>query len=117
MGNGCKIQIWKDSWVMNPTTFKVISPPVLLHSDATVSELIDVDTKWWNNPLLACLFSKEEIDKIHTIPISCTNQEDTFIWRGTKNGTFSVRSAYHLQKELKNCVMASMSNSKVGSES
>jgi hypothetical protein len=32
------------------------------------------------------------------VPISCTNQEDIQIWRGTKNGVFSMKSAYYLQK-------------------
>ena len=31
---------------------------------------------------------------IQKIPISCTNQDDILIWRGIKNGIFSVRSAY-----------------------
>ena len=36
---------------------------------------------------------------ILSIPISHTNQEDQQIWRGTAAGTFSVRSAYHIEKD------------------
>lgn len=95
-----------------PTHF----PPMLLNPDATVSELIDVDTKWWSSPLLETLFSKDEIEKVRTIPLSCTNQEDILIWRGTKNEIFSVKSAYHLLKEMRNSEMASTLNAKVGHE-
>jgi hypothetical protein len=36
---------------------------------------------------------------IKSIPISATDQDDMLIWRGTIKGIFSVRSAYHIQKE------------------
>jgi hypothetical protein len=39
----------------------VQSPPILLDSNATVNELIDGDTNWWNLPLLEKLFTKEEL--------------------------------------------------------
>jgi hypothetical protein len=37
---------------------------------------------------------------IKSIPISSTNQLDVQIWRGTAQGDFSVRSAYHMAKEM-----------------
>jgi hypothetical protein len=46
-----------------PSTFKVITPPVLLSLDATVSELIDANTRGWNCSLLDVLFSREEEEK------------------------------------------------------
>jgi ribonuclease HI len=116
VGNGCKIQIWKDKWIPRPHSFKIISPPVLLQPESTVNQLIDGDIKCWNRPLLARLFSVEEIEMILAIPISCTNQEDILIWRGTKNGLFSVRSAYHLHKELENNALASTSTSQPRSD-
>jgi hypothetical protein len=51
---------------------------------------------------LYLLFTEEEVKNIRKIPLSSTDQKDTLIWRGTKNGVFSVRSAYHMQKELLN---------------
>lgn len=78
----------------------VQSPPVLLDPNASVSELIDQDTKWWNINILENLFLKEEIQLILSLPISTANQGDKQIWRGTKNGLFSVKSAYFLQKEM-----------------
>ena len=75
-----------------------------------------MDTKWWNSPLLEILFSKEKIEMLRTIPLSCTNQEDTLRCRGTKNRIFLVKGAYHLHKEMKIFEMASASNAKVGHE-
>jgi hypothetical protein len=102
VGNGYKVQIWKDRWFPNPSTFKIITPPTLLDLEAMVSSLVDVHSKWWNIPLLDSLFTKKEVKKIRKIPLSSTNQKDTLIWKGTKNGVFSVMSAYHMQMELVN---------------
>ena len=48
---------------------------------------------------------------IQSIPVSATDQEDTFIWRGTANGVFSVRSAYHIQKEREMAIKVEGSSS------
>lgn len=50
---------------------------------------------YWNK----CLISREEIISIQSIPVSATDEEDAFIWRGTAKGDFPVRSAYHVQKD------------------
>jgi hypothetical protein len=50
--------------------------------------------------LLNSIFSPEEVLQIRSIPPSCTNRQDTLIWKGLKNGRFSIKSAYFLQKDL-----------------
>jgi hypothetical protein len=50
--------------------------------------------------MLDSMFSKEEVSIIQSIPASMSNKEDRCIWRGTKNGHFTVRSAYHIQQEI-----------------
>jgi hypothetical protein len=50
--------------------------------------------------VLENMFCKEEVQIIRSLPISVSNREDRSIWRGTKNGIFSVRSAYYLQQEI-----------------
>ena len=90
VGNGAKIRIWKDKWIPRPSTYKVQSIPRVLHSDATVSDLIDGDTQWWNKTMLENLFSSEEVHLIQSLLVSHSNGEDRRIWSGTKNGIFSV---------------------------
>ena len=99
VGNGKNIRIGKDRWINIPANFRVQSVPKILTDTATVSQLIDENTKWWNLALLEQLFNKEEIMAIKSISISAMDQDDMLIWRGTTNGSFSVRSTYHIQKE------------------
>ena len=99
IGNGKSIRILGDKWLPIPYTFIVQSAPKVLDQLDTVDKLIDEELRWWNKPLLDQMFTKEEILAILSIPISHSNQEDKQIWRGTAAGIFSIKSAYHIQKE------------------
>lgn len=45
MGNEDSIKIWKDKWILTPTSYTVQSLIKILGRDAWVKELIDEDTK------------------------------------------------------------------------
>jgi hypothetical protein len=100
VGNGLQVRIWKDHWIPQPITYRIHSTPQLLDLDATMDNLIDKDTKWWDSTVLENLFDKEEVQLIQSIPLSYTNQRDTFIWRGMANALFSIRSTYYIQQEI-----------------
>jgi hypothetical protein len=82
-----------------PSSYTIQSYPKILDPDAKVRELINREVNCWNKPLLDEIFLPNEVLAILSIPLSSTNQGDRLIWRGTANGLFSVRSAYHLAKE------------------
>ena len=42
--NGASIRIWKDKWILSPSTYAIQSPIKLLDADAKVKELIDGST-------------------------------------------------------------------------
>ena len=100
IGNGTSVQIWGDKWLPRLSTYAVQSQPIILNKDSKVSALINDDMRWWNQTLLQENFSQEEMQLIQSIPIGSTSQCDVQIWRGTASGSFMVRSAYHLAKEL-----------------
>jgi hypothetical protein len=52
--------------------------------------------------LIRAVFGEEETMVIINIPISPMLPRDRLIWRGTENGVFIIRSAYHLGKEIQN---------------
>ncbi|XP_021725055.1 uncharacterized protein LOC110692356 [Chenopodium quinoa] len=49
----------------------------------------------WNLPTLRELFSQREIDAICSIPVPILNEEDSWSWHHTKDGLYSVKSAYN----------------------
>lgn len=76
-----------------------VSPIKFLPMNAKVSALIDLETKWWNLPLLHSVFRLEEVEVISSIPLSKYGQPYLLIWRGSTTGAFTVRSAYYLEKQ------------------
>jgi hypothetical protein len=99
IGDGSEVKIWGDKWLPSTTTFMIQSPPIVLDVDAKVKELIDQEGQGWNLELLTEIFNQTDRLAIQSIPIICTKQPDELVWRGTKNGVFTVRSAYHMVKE------------------
>jgi hypothetical protein len=99
VGDGKKIQIWKDKWIPTPTSYMIQSPYIVLDQEVRVSSLISMDTKWWDISLIQDIFNRKEVDIIYGLALCSGRQEDKLIWVGSKNGIFSVHSAYHLAKE------------------
>jgi hypothetical protein len=51
--------------------------------------------------LLVRYFLQRKLDRSAAyMPICPRNQTDTLVWLGTNNGQFSVKSDYHLAKEI-----------------
>ena len=64
-----------------------------------MSALVDTSTMWWNISLVQSIFSEEEVAMILSMPICPQRQQERLVWMGTRNGAFSVKSAYHMAKE------------------
>uniref|UniRef100_A0A2N9H705 Reverse transcriptase zinc-binding domain-containing protein n=1 Tax=Fagus sylvatica TaxID=28930 RepID=A0A2N9H705_FAGSY len=107
--NGSRVKIWKDAWLSSPTTNRVLSPICVLDQNATVDSLIDVETMTWNQSLIQRVFWPRDIALILAIPLSKRKPPDRLIWTGTKNGQFTVRSAYHFLLAQQRCGDASSS--------
>ena len=98
VGNGASIHVWEDRWLPVPSTYKVTSPRMFLQADTRVQELINKDTAEWKSSVIDALFVPHEADIIKSIPISSKLPNDKLIWTETRNGLFTVRSAYHLAR-------------------
>jgi hypothetical protein len=75
-------------------------PVRILGENDKVSYLIDDTTHWWNYELIREIFLKDEAKRICSMVINPLGKTNQIIWAGTKKGIFTVRSAYHLVKEL-----------------
>jgi hypothetical protein len=97
VGNGESIHIWGDKWLPSSLNFQVQSPVNTINPNARVCSLINQETRWWDVPLVQMIFSPEEAEAICGMPLSFLRKPDILIWNGTKHGSFTVRSAYHLE--------------------
>ncbi|KAF5447221.1 hypothetical protein F2P56_032789 [Juglans regia] len=101
IGNGQDTKIWNCRWLPRPSSYMVQTPIQVLNAEARVVELINEETKQWNRGLVVFVLGNEAAEVVHKIPISVTRARDRLIWMGTKDGQFTVKSAYHKQKELR----------------
>jgi hypothetical protein len=62
-----------------------------------VSELIDPATESWDVGLLEENFDPIDVCKIHDIPLSPSDTDDSVACHETRNYIFSDRSAYHME--------------------
>ncbi|XP_026383473.1 uncharacterized protein LOC113278971 [Papaver somniferum] len=60
-----------------------------------VSELIDYNHNCWNVPLLNLLFSPDEVIRIKSIRLNLL-QPNSLMWAHTRNGKFTIKSAYRI---------------------
>jgi hypothetical protein len=65
-----------------------------------VEDLLLPDGQGWNEQKLRATFFEVDVSDILKIPIGRAGTDDYIAWNYTKNGMFSVRSAYHLKTQL-----------------
>lgn len=49
----------------------------------------------WNNTLIDSIFAAQEANLINSMPLLVRDSEDNITWWRSKNGSYSVRSAYY----------------------
>ncbi|KAL0013241.1 hypothetical protein SO802_000310 [Lithocarpus litseifolius] len=102
LANGTMISIWQDKWLPMEFNQKIISPRCILPPTARVSDLIDLSSfqPRWKAFLIDFIFFPFEAEIIKSIPLSIRQPPNSLIWTKNRAGTFTVRSAYFLQKEI-----------------
>jgi ribonuclease HI len=100
VGDGSSIRIWEDKWLPHPVPHAASSPNQDWNRNARVQALIDDNVGWWDVRLIRELFTSAVAEEICSLPICPTRLPDKLIWCGTSNGSFSVKSAYHMGKQL-----------------
>jgi|UniRef100_A0A2N9HI72 hypothetical protein len=109
IGNGTQVNIWRDKWISPTNPSKSVSQRQILPANATVSDLIDHETRQWNSSLIDSIFWPCEAAQIKAIPLRL-HHPDILVWTGTPNGRFTTRSAYMLQLEEKTQIQGSSSD-------
>ena len=100
IGDGASVNVWQDNWIPRSGLMRPLG-----HKSNTVvhkvGELLLPDGGGWNVEKLNEIFFERDVEDIVQIPVGRAGSGDYFAWNYTKNGLFSVKSAYHLKMQLK----------------
>ena len=110
IGDGSSVKIFKDSWLPDVHSGRVLSPVSVLSEDATVDQLLDSESRWWNTNLVETIFIPSEAQQIKSIPVCHSAQKDFLFWPLSRTSMYQVHSGYHLLGDLSENDVASSSN-------
>nr|XP_051207334.1 uncharacterized protein LOC127323201 [Lolium perenne] len=110
IGDGKKVDVWADNWIPRDGLMR----PLGHNPDKEISKVEEVlldGGQGWNESKLGEVFFDVDVDDILKIPVGRAGTGDYLAWNYTKNGVFSVRSAYHLKMHLNSARSGSASSS------
>ncbi|XP_074308855.1 uncharacterized protein LOC141643553 [Silene latifolia] len=96
IGDGWSTKVWMDPWIPNTQSRRVLSPRNGSDMSLKVAQLMNDDYNGWNEELIGALFLPFEQERIRAIQLSDIKPIDDWCWDHTKDGQYSVRTAYHL---------------------
>jgi hypothetical protein len=99
VGDGKKIKVWEHNWI--PRSYHMRPMGIKPSKEVSlVSELLLPDGAGWNVDKLNDCFFEADVSDILKIPVGRAGSVDYMAWNYSKNGVFSVRSAYHLKQQI-----------------
>jgi hypothetical protein len=95
------VDIWSSNWIPRGGSQRPLGRKSDVPADCVkkVSELITEDGLNWDTKKLQQIFHDIDVQDIKKVAIGGPNVCDCPAWNFTKNGNFSVRSAYHFQMQ------------------
>lgn len=100
VGNGANIRVFEDQWLPRAHSFKPITHQYEFGKDLYVADLINWEEGGWITPIVEEIFHPLGAEIITGMRLIDQSVEDEQIWHFTKDGIFSVRTAYHMWIEL-----------------
>lgn len=95
-GNGTNISVFGDRWVPRPSSFKPIANPLGFDANLRVSDLIDWGDGGWDEDCVREVLLPIDSELVLKMRLCDPTTKDTLLWHYTKDGEFSVKSAYHM---------------------
>ncbi|XP_021721054.1 uncharacterized protein LOC110688597 [Chenopodium quinoa] len=99
VGNGRRINIWNNPWLIDDMS-RFATSDNQTNMASTVNELMELDGCGWDVSKVESMFNDRDKQAILAIPISERSPEDTLTWAWSKDGLYSVKTAYILGKSL-----------------
>ncbi|KAJ1421261.1 Ribonuclease H-like superfamily [Sesbania bispinosa] len=99
--NDERIRVFRDPWLKNRSNSFINNSIPEGYEDLRVAELIDSNSARWRINLIRSMFHSEEAAAILDTLLSSCSREDELIWKLSRDGKFSVKSAYfHVYEAL-----------------
>lgn len=89
------MRIWHDNWLPGGSNANVVSHKGQFDRYSYVKDLIGEDLKQWRLDLIFSSFNAYEANKIVGIALSFRLIKDRRVWILEKNGSYSMKFAYH----------------------
>jgi hypothetical protein len=101
IGNGTSINVWNQPWLRDEKQLFLTTNMGAGQEAMTVSDLVNHEDGTWKTHVVQQLFNPRDVAEILKIPLHMTHNVDVPMWRLSRNGKFSVKSAYfHLMEEI-----------------
>ncbi|XP_075645058.1 uncharacterized protein LOC142616054 [Castanea sativa] len=98
--NGESIKVLVDKWILNYPSNRVLHPVYEGVEDWRVSDLIDLDLHGWRRDTIMTIFNREDAEAICKIPLSHRRVSDVVVWLHNKEGVYTIRSGYHVDRKV-----------------
>ncbi|XP_019197085.1 PREDICTED: uncharacterized protein LOC109190941 [Ipomoea nil] len=93
IGNGRTTKVWSHPWLPDAHDPYVGLNHQSLNHELLVADLIENDTKKWNDGLINQLFAPRDVVLIKQLPINA-DYEDMWFWERDIRGCYSVKDGY-----------------------
>jgi len=94
IGNGEKVNIWRDNWLPLQNKFKLLTPAPPQPTISHVKDLLDRDNLTWNKATLDNNFYLIDKLQIEQLPLVNIHKDDELMWMYESNGHYMVKSGY-----------------------
>lgn len=99
IGNGTRVNVFRDPWLLRPHTFKPITVPNQGSLNIMVSELINESGVWDWSKINGMLWEVDMLE-VNRVLVGINFGEDRIIWHYSPNGVYTVWSGYHLASDM-----------------
>ena len=100
IGDGTSVNVHHDNWIPRQGSLKPLGQ-VYMHGVTKVADLLNVQGDTWDDAKIDGMFSPDDAQDIKQIVVGGPGVRDYLAWNFTKNGQFTVKSAYHLKMSSK----------------
>ena len=99
IGDGSRVNIHHENWIPRNGCLRPLGQQYL-QGVTRVADLLTEDGTDWNIARVDEMFSPSDAADIKQIAVGGPGTDDFLAWNFTKNGAFSVRSAFHLRMSM-----------------